>query len=474
MQPDSRDQDNARFRLASALWQRGEIAGAESLLRSLTADAPRREDAAMLLAEVLRNQGKLDAAAHAVFELCRAREFDSSTSLRVGRFIQECHRQFVADELCRVALARDGTDPELWALAGHVAREIGDFARARDCYEAALAAGIDLDRHAVFGALARTRRYEDAADPDFARFESHFRNASVPVRARAATGFGLAKAHDDIGDFRAAAGILAEANAMVKAAQPWQAGAWSVFVGSRRTDKVAIPGNDAGADFVPVFIVGLPRSGTTLTATRLAGCTTARDRGELRALRFIADTLIAGKHLGSASALSEAARLYRAHSVQDDAPARWYIDQDPLNFRYLDIAAAMFPQARIIHCRRSRRDTALSLWAQDFAHPDAGFAYDFSDIAGYAEGHDALMAHWRETLPVPIHELDYEALVADTDTTLRELAAFIGAPFAPQAQAGVPINSSSVWQARQPIYSTSVGRWRAYLPWIPELARFPE
>ena len=474
MQPDSRDQDNARFRLASTLWQRGEIAGAESLLRSLTAQNPAREDAAFLLAEVLRNQGKLDAAVHVVFEFCRARGFDSSTSLQGGRFIQECHRQFVADELCREALARNGSDPELWLLAGHVAREIGNFARAHDCYEAALAAGVDLDRRAVFGALGRTRRYEHADDPDFARFESHFRNIAAGARARAATGFGLAKACDDIGDFRSAAGILAEANAMVKATQPWQATAWSAFVASRRKDKVTATANVAATDFIPIFIVGLPRSGTTLAATRLAGCTTARDRGELRTLRFIADTLIAGKHLGSASAVHEAAQLYRAHAMQDDAPARWYIDQDPLNFRYLDIAAAMFPQARIIHCRRSLRDTALSLWAQDFAHPDAGFAYDFPDIAGYVEGHDALMTHWRETLSVPIHELDYEALVADTDATLRELAAFVGAPFAPQAQAGVPINSSSVWQARQPVYATSVGRWRAYLPWIPELARFPE
>ncbi|MBS0431525.1 MAG: sulfotransferase, partial [Proteobacteria bacterium] len=293
-------------------------------------------------------------------------------------------------------------------------------------------------------------------------------------RARAATGFGLAKAFDDVGDRQSAADVLRKANAMVHGVQPWRRGNWMAFLDSRRTARAVASGLAASPDFIPVFVVGLPRSGTTLTATRLAGCTSARDRGELRTLRFIADTLIGGGHLGNPGAIREAAELYRAHAVQDDAPVRWYIDQDPLNFRYLDIVAAMFPQARIVHCRRSLRDTALSLWSQDFAHPDLGFAYDFSDIAGYAEGHDALMAHWRRTLPLPIHELDYETLVTDTDKALRELAAFVGAPFDRQPQANVPINSASVWQARQPIYSTSMGRWRAYLPHFPELARFPE
>jgi hypothetical protein len=227
-------------------------------------------------------------------------------------------------------------------------------------------------------------------------------------------------------------------------------------------------------DFIPVFIVGLPRSGTTLTATRLARASGARDRGEFRALRFVADQLISGGHLGNAAAITEAAGLYRALAVQDDAPARWYIDQDPLNFRYLHIAAAMFPQARVIHLRRDRRDAALSLWSQDFAHRDMAFAYDFGDIASYMEGHDALMQHWRQSLRVPIHELDYEDLVADTEAALASLCKFIGASAAESGHSdeSVPVQSASVWQARQPVYKTSVGRWRHYAPYVPELAQF--
>jgi tetratricopeptide (TPR) repeat protein len=304
---------------------------------------------------------------------------------------------------------------------------------------------------------------------------AHFRTTRSSARARAATGFGLAKAYDDIGDREAAARVLREANALVRSQQTWSAANWRDFVARRKQEQPARARSPVTAEFVPVFVVGLPRTGTTLTATHLAKHAGARDRGELRTLRFIARQLIDGGHLHDASAIEEAAALYLAHARQDDAPATWYIDQDPLNFRYLHLIAAMFPQARIVLCQRGRRDTALSLWSQDFAHEDCAFAYDFADIENFMAGHDALLEHWQRTLPLPIHSANYEDLVADPQRALAELRNFTGIleTQATTSDAAVPINSASVWQARQPIYTRSVGRWRAYAPFIPELMQFP-
>jgi hypothetical protein len=96
-------------------------------------------------------------------------------------------------------------------------------------------------------------------------------------------------------------------------------------------------------------------------------------------------------------------------------------------------------------------------------------------MAAYMEGHDALMHHWKKALRIPLHELDYETLVGEPRPTLEALRNFIGAP-PRDSQAddagGAPVQSASVWQVRQPIYSTSVGRWRNYAPFVPELARF--
>jgi tetratricopeptide (TPR) repeat protein len=466
----------AQLATARELWRQNRTAEAEQVLRELVTLRPRHEDAGLLLAEVLRSQGRFGAASACCLELCRASEFEPGLSLRAARFAQGCDRHGIAGEICEGALGRRGTTDraELLVLSGHVAREAGDFEAARARYAAALGAGVDLDKHHVLGALANTRRYVDADDADIARFARHLADTRYSPRSRASAGFALAKAQNDLGDYGSASTTLRQANAMVLQVQPWDGAAWRRFVEMRGGGHVASVAESAGGDFIPVFIVGLPRSGTTLTATLLARASGARDRGEFRALRFIADQLLSGGYLGNPSALAEAANLYRTLVVQDDAPARWYIDQDPLNFRYLDIAAAMFPQARVIHVRRDLRDTALSLWSQDFAHPDMAFAYDFDDMAAYMEGHDALMRHWKQAFRTSIHELDYESLVTDTDATLSSLCDFIGAGVEKHGRSdeSTPVQSASVWQARQPVYSTSIGRWRHYAPTVPELARF--
>lgn len=469
--PASRD---ARLAEARNLFQRNGSAQAEALLCTLQAHEPAREDVGMLLAEVQRSGGRFSAAAGTLFSLCRANEFEAGTSLRSVEFVRQCDRHVVAEQICQGALARGAVSPEFQMLAGNVAREAGDFETARARYLAALDAGIDSDRHHVLAALANTRRYVDAADAEISWFARHFADARFNPRSRASAGFALAKAQNDLADYSAAARTLRGANAMVHAAWPWDGMAWKRFVAARADEQVALANAAYSRDFVPVFIVGLPRTGTTLTATLLARATGVRDRGEMRTLRFIAGQLIAGGHLASSTALAEAANLYRTLAIQDDAPATWYLDQDPLNFRYLHIIAAMFPQARVVHVRRDRPDTALSLWSQDFGHPDLAFAYDFDDMQTCMSGYDALWRRWKQNVQLPILELDYETLVNDPDATFANLCNFIGAKVAvttPASDAS-PVLSASVWQVRQPVYRTSVGRWRSYAPFVPELAGF--
>ncbi|MBN8737044.1 MAG: sulfotransferase [Xanthomonadales bacterium] len=476
MRNDAHEQIDSTLAAAREAWQRSDLVHAEALLRELNGQVPEREDIARLLCNVLRSQGRLDAASLVALELCGASDFDQGVCLRSAEFARQCDRHAMAARICDDALAHGPATPELLVLAGNVAREAGDFDTARVRYLRALDAGVDLDRHHVLGALANVRRYTDAADAEIAWFAKHFSDTRYSPRSRASAGFALAKAQGDLADYARAARTLREANAMVRTVQAWNAAGWQAFVTSRVRERVADASPVPKDDFNPVFIVGVPRSGTTLTATLLARATGARDRGELRALRFIGEQLVGGGHLGSPAALTEAASLYRRLAVQDDAPATHYLDQDPLNFRWLHIAAAMFPRARVIHLRRDPRDTALSLWGQDFAHPDMAFAYDFDDMRAYMDGHDALMRHWTQRLSLPIFELDYEMLVTETESSLTKLRDFIGAPARGSVPSddSAPVQSASVWQARQPVYATSVGRWRHYVPYVPELMQFGE
>jgi tetratricopeptide (TPR) repeat protein len=269
MQASIPNSPEGRLATAQALYRDDDPAGAEALLRELSVREPMREDVARLLAEVQRSQGRLGAASETLLDVCHANGFEPGLGLRCAEFVRQCDRHAVAERICEGALARGAATPELLMLAGNVAREAGDFETARARYRQALQAGLDLDRHQVFGALANTRRYTDAADSEIVWFAKHFADARYSPRSRASAGFALAKAHDDLGDYEVAAKTLRAANAMVCAVQPWDGGAWSQFVDARLRERVATVASRPRPDFKPVFIVGVPRSGTTFTATLL-------------------------------------------------------------------------------------------------------------------------------------------------------------------------------------------------------------
>jgi LPS sulfotransferase NodH len=123
-----------------------------------------------------------------------------------------------------------------------------------------------------------------------------------------------------------------------------------------------------------------------------------------------------------------------------------------------------------VYCRREVRDTALSIWSQHFAHEALAFAYDFAGIAQVEKDHVRFMQCWRERFGDRIIEIDYEAVVADRDAQLRRLSDFIGVAPGTDAARSLTVTTASVWQARQPVYARSVGRWKSYAPYVPELA----
>jgi hypothetical protein len=159
---------------------------------------------------------------------------------------------------------------------------------------------------------------------------------------------------------------------------------------------------------------------------------------------------------------------------RDDAPARFYIDKNPLNFAYVDFIAALFPRARFVYCRRDARDTVLSIWSQHFAHEALAFAYDFASIAQVLKDHRRFMQRWRERFAARIIEIDYEAVVSEPDAQTRRLGDFLGVARASDAADSQTVTTASVWQARQPVYARSVGRWKNYAPYLPELASFTD
>jgi tetratricopeptide (TPR) repeat protein len=453
---------------AQALTQRGDHAGAEAVLRPVMD----RDEALPALAAALRNQGKLSQAAQAMAGLARRQPADLETTLGRLRFVNGCQRQTLAAELCALELDRHPQQAAVHEFAGRMALVLGRFERARAHYLEALRLGSNLDLTFVLHALSGCQRYRDPAHPDLELFHRHLEDPGLSDLARASILFALGKAQDDLGDFAAAAASLRRGNALVRGTLDWSREAWNAEMERLASRKLPVvqPADDS---FVPVFVVGMPRSGTTLVADRLGRHPQLRNRGELNLVPYLERWVSGSGQPQNPRLLAEVARFAKAQMVQDDAPARWYLDKNPLNFRYVGLIAALLPQARFIWCRRDPRDTALSVWSQFFARgEDNGYAYDFADIAAASASCERLMRHWQAQPGIAVCTVDYERLVAEPDAGFRALGDFLGLPgFDPGSAGGEAqvITTSSAWQARQPVYKSSSGRWTAYASYLPEL-----
>ena len=459
-----------RYLRGNALRLSGQPVAAEGALRSVLEQAAGHREAALSLAYLLREQGLTLAASAVMIASLRARAESIDETSAALVFLRECGSYTQAHALAQQALQRWPAAAQIAALAAEFALMVGEFDNARNCLRTALAG--NPDSAASWLRLAYCQRYVRRDDPDLLRIEGAWQNSALGIHARTAAGFALGKGLDDLGDYAAAANVLRQANAMASGQVSWRTKNWRQFV-TTRLGAASLPSVDVDDDFTPVFVVGLPRTGTTLATTLLARSEHVRERGELNWIHGMFELLAAQDRLHDPAALAKVAQLVAAQMRRDDAPARIYLDKNPLNFRYLDLIAALFPRARIIHCRRQPRDTALSLWMQHFIHADLGFAYDFATIAQFAQGYRELFAHWRSTLTLPIFDLDYTALTTATDATLQQLTDFLSLPPLP---AQVPADASaraiataSVWQARQPVHTRSIGRWKNYAPFVPEL-----
>ena len=445
----------------------------ESLARRHPADAA----VAFSLAHVLREQGRYDAAARQVARCARQAPDNAIQVARCVQFAMQCQRDEVAHALCEEAVAAGAADARLLALAGRTALVLGDFERARARLLEALDRGVNCNESFVALLLSMAQRYGDAAHPDFALFERLLRDPALLPPARAATLLALAKACDEVGDMPGAVRALREGNALLRGARPWSRADWERVVERQLAAAPLVARAEVDASFNPVFIVGMPRTGTTLVAERLGRDARVCNRDESAWLPQVAALLDADPQ-PSLDRLAHAARLYRTHLRQDDAPAQWTIDKNPLNFRALGVAAALFPNLRVIWCRRHPRDTALSIWGHFFGNPDNGYARDFDDIALVTRDCERLMWHWTEA-GVPVLAVDYEDTVAQPETTLARVRDFVGltddATQAAEPGRRQSIVTASTWQARQPIYRHAVERWRNYAAHLPEMmSAFPD
>ena len=350
---------------------------------------------------------------------------------------------------------------------------------------------IDLDVHAheVLYTLIRMRPMGDGSAEAEQLLgivrELAEQSDSLPLGERAEVLFSLGKAYEDRRDFASAAEVFHQANAVKRSALTYDVAAdearlkriAEVFDASL-LERLSHCGAESDR---PVFVVGMPRSGSTLVEQILASHPDVHAAGEVFHLPQVLNAC-RGK---DGSVFPEWAATM--NQVDCRAIGQAYLDRLPTglpgqmrttdkwleNFEALGLISVCLPNATIIHCHRDPRDQLLSCWTLLFSQ-NQEYGYDVGELVRYYRAYEALMAHWRATLPAGrMLEVRYEDLVADPEPQTRRILDHCRLEWDKQVlrfwEAQRPVKSASMFQVREPIYDRSIGRWQPFADHVPEL-----
>lgn len=339
-------------------------------------------------------------------------------------------------------------------------------------------------------ALAHSKRFS-ADDPDLALIEAAPWRNSIDAAGRIILDFALGKVYEDLGDYAKSFEHYLRGNQAHRRTIQYDPRKTTDSINAQIEFFTPARFTELGDRFaddseLPVFIVGMPRSGTTLTEQILASHRSVYGGGELLHVRTIKERIEGLAPNGQpfpqcllALAPSTGRKLAIEHI---DALARMgrgalrVTDKMPGNFFYIGLIRLFWPNARIIHCVRDPMDTCLSCYTRHFASPQF-FAWDLAELGRYYRNYQRLMNHWREVLPgnaEMMFELNYERLIENPEQVSRELVAFCGLPWDEAClkfyESDRPVRTNRL-AVRRPVNNASVGRWRRYEAYLEPLRR---
>ena len=402
---------------------------------------------------------------------------DASSLDRLGVILSRGNRQDLAAECFPRAAALEPANAGFLLNLGWAEQFLGDFEAAGRAWRACVAQDPDNDRG--WSALVRlqTQTAEANAIPELERL---FNAVGDDPERRLQIGHALAKSWEDLGDPRAALDWLIKAKSArrrrVSGLDDWRRG---VFSAAATVGLARGPGEGYAAPD-PIFVFGLPRSGTTLVERMLTSHPAIASAGEPMDFALLTRRLagaptkglIDGETLTAASARADMTRLGQAYVSAIRANTSGgvhFIDKTPLNFLYAGLINRALPNARMICLRRDPVDSCLSVFRQIFAGAFAYYdwVYDLADTARFYVDFDALIANWRRTLPADrFTEVAYEDVVADPEGQMRRLLGWLDLDWDDAVldfqHNAAPVATASAVQVREPVHGRSVGRWRRY------------
>ncbi len=464
---------DAHFRLGIALETLGDIGGAiiaydrATELRASLTEAWFRAGALVYM---------LGHREEAIGCFRRAASTGGKTSFgRLGRaraLLTE-DRNHEAEQVLRQTLSLDPGNAMAHDLLGNLLSEFGRFDEARQCFERAVAiapllAGSYYD-------LVRCRPVTDDDEGLLQRMEAAFATPGLEAAQRLRLHLALGKAAEDLGDYALAMQHFDAADAVRRNSASFDSAAFAIQIDrlmARCTPELIGRAPELGSDdATPVLIIGMPRSGTTLVEQIVSSHPDVAAGDELH---FWNERGAAWHRSGGGgnetTFFAKAAADYLGVLRAIAPTAARVTDKMPFNFLWAGLIHVAFPRAIIIHCRRTPVDTALSIH-QTYFHSGLAFPTGGAELVAYFHNYQRLIDHWRRVLPSDrFIEVDYEELTRVPEPVIRRIIASCGlswndACLRPECNPRA-VKTPSKWQTRQPIYRTSVARWRRYEPWL--------
>jgi tetratricopeptide (TPR) repeat protein len=450
---------------------------AEVTLRRILDLVPGDREARAELARALAKQLREDDAIEECEQLIARFPGHPEGHATLGIALQQLGRLDEAVAAFERALAIDAHDVASWNNLGMTHLDLGNREQATDAFATALSVDPDLPE-ALFNVI-RTRRNEPGQLAELERVEALADSGRCSVAERVSLHFALGKAFDDLAQYDRAFRHYDLGNALKRRSVrfiPEKFRQWAQCIHDTFDERFFERTRGFGsASRRPVFIVGTPRSGTSLVEQILASHPQVFGADELRILGQLADGLpqrlkIGGEYPRAAASLDAAAARgmaqdYLAHLAELDPDSPLVTDKMPTNYFHLGLIAALFPRAHVIHCVRDPMDACFSNYIQLFG--DAHYySYSLEHIAVYYREYVRLMAHWRTVVPLAIHDVSYEALVEDPESVTRGMLSHLELPWDDAClefhRTRRAVRTASHWQVRQPIYRSARQRWRRY------------
>jgi tetratricopeptide (TPR) repeat protein len=468
------DYAEAYNNLGNVLLDLGQPAEAEASYRRALEFKPDYGTVHGNLGKALQWLGRLDEAAASYRRALTLAPEDAEAHNQLGITLRLLNRTAEAQASCRRALAIHPDFAAAMVLLADLHADQGQFAEAEALFKRALSIEPELPQ--AWAGIAHLRKMT-CEDADWSEQAQRIADANLPPQQELYLRYALGKYFDDVRDFDQAFVNFKRANELTGGLlSPFDRGNLTRAVDQisqgydrRWLRQACIAANESAR---AVFIVGMPRSGTSLAEQILASHPAIHGAGELTFWKAASATYqsCASSRDTSAGILSRLADDYLC-LLQDLSPgARRVVDKMPANVLFLGLIHAALPEARIIHMRRNPIDTCLSIYFQHFETPHP-YAHDLQDLAHYYREYLRLMKHWRSTLPPEaILEVPYEGMVADHEAWGRTMLEFIGLPWHPQCLdfhlTSRTVMTASKWQVRQRISKSSVGRWRNYQKFV--------